>query len=233
MNKKTQSGSIHLIAIVIVAVVFIGTIGFIFWRNSVQQSKMNDPTTADTHTPIPTNIIKKADQIVISMVGNEFFNKNITVNQSRSEYIPAQEDCIKGLSECSEFQKKAYYTIIYDFSIPEKTFIKNEMMSVIVDNKGNYIAEAETYGIPNCVQEPSECVFSIDKEKAIEIADGAGLEKGESDWSASFTWSTIGYVWNVKNYFSKYNGQTVMIDANTGELIGDIDNWSISIDRNL
>lgn len=53
MNKKqSQSGSIHLIIVIVLVVTLIGALGFIFWQNFMQPktSDTNSSTTASTAT---------------------------------------------------------------------------------------------------------------------------------------------------------------------------------------
>lgn len=61
----------------------------------------------------------------------------------------------------------------------------------------------------------------ISKESAIKIAFEAGLAKGIDEWRAELNWQAgkiNNYVWSVSNSLSKYNGQTVLINASNGKV---------------
>ncbi len=61
----------------------------------------------------------------------------------------------------------------------------------------------------------------ISKESAIKIAAEAGLAKGIAEWKAELNWQAgkiNNYVWSITNTLSKYNGQTVLINASNGKV---------------
>lgn len=63
MNKKTQSGFVHLIIIIVLAVALIGALGFVYWQNFMQP-KVSDTTdttiTADTAVLLDKSITENA-----------------------------------------------------------------------------------------------------------------------------------------------------------------------------
>jgi len=60
----------------------------------------------------------------------------------------------------------------------------------------------------------------ISKESAIKIAFEAGLAKGIDEWKVELNWwdKENNYFWSVSNTLSKYNGQTVLINASNGKV---------------
>lgn len=177
---------------------------------------------------IPDSIIEKSNQFIISKVGQEFFNNYMSINKELTRYIPANLHCIKNLSYCADYLLAPNYFMVYSLKIPNKPYA-NVSISFSVDKNGNIIAGSQQ-GLPDCVSKPSECEFLIDENDAIKIARNAGLEEGISDWKTSFHWAygnPGSYVWTVQNYLSSNNGKIVMIDANSGDIIGGIGGWDV------
>ncbi len=179
-------------------------------------------SAAPEEQPIPDSIVNKSNQFIISKVGQEFFNNYITLNSELSKYYPPEESCIKNPSYCADYLQKPYYFMVYSFKIPEKPYV-DELLELAVDTEGNIIAEREATGTPNCVSNPNECLFSIDEAEAIQIAKNAGLEGEMADWETSFYW--IGgdiktYAWSIQNTTTPTSGEVVLINANSGEIIG-------------
>jgi hypothetical protein len=159
-------------------------------------------------------------------VGQDFFNKYIKIDYDQSKYHP----------EGAAFSQRPYYLMVYSFKMPEKPFI-DELMDFAVDTDGDVILERDVMGIPDGINNPTECIFPIDEAEAIQIAKNAGLEDGITDWETSFHWAGGAfktYVWTVENtlaatpYGQDYSasGKVVVIDANSGE-VKDTSVWAI------
>ncbi|MFA6995561.1 MAG: DUF5667 domain-containing protein [Patescibacteria group bacterium] len=61
----------------------------------------------------------------------------------------------------------------------------------------------------------------ISKDQALEIAKKSGLAKGTKEWTAGLYWyygKINNYVWAISNNLSEFNGQTVIINAKSGEV---------------
>lgn len=184
----------------------------------------------EDQTPIPVTIIEKSNQFIISRVGEDFF-KNISLDRSKTEHYEADGYCVKNPDSCSDYLRKPYYLMVYSLKIPNKPFI-DELIEFVVDDNGDVINEREASGIPNCIKSPIECDFPIDEERALFIAQEAGLEKGSESWKADFCWGDETYVWNVQNILPEKKqgsvfagGKSVVIDANTGQAIT-VGEWS-------
>ena len=214
--------------ILVIAVVILIAIGSYFVL--VKKPILTKP---ETRTQIPSPIIEKSNQVIISQVGNDFFEKYISLNKPSSKHYEADNYCIKNPSSCSKFLQKPHYLMVYTLKISEKPFV-NGTIEFAVDDNGDLITERGTSGIPSCLKKPIECDFSIDEAKAITIAQGAGLEKGIKNWKTSFNWyagDLKKYVWTVQNTLSEdkregsSGGKAMVIDANTGKVI-EITGWS-------
>ncbi|MBI2832587.1 MAG: hypothetical protein HYX79_10070 [Chloroflexi bacterium] len=180
------------------------------------------PTTTpklEPKLPIPDFIIEKSNQYVISKVGSEYFSRYITFNPPKSRYFEA----MKG-SNISAYLRNSHFYMVYTFRIPDKPFV-DELISFAVDVNGNVVNEPG--GIPDRLKDPQEGEFPIDEREAIKIAMSEGLQAGIADWKTSFHWYAGDfktYVWTVQNtlYESRFsaNGRTVVIDANSGTVLG-------------
>ena len=158
---------------------------------------------------IPDNIIEESNQFIISKTGEEFFNKNISLNESKTAKLDNG------------------YKMIYDFRISGKEYV-NEEISFMVDSLGNILDEEEIKGIPDCKN--NNCDFSIDESGAKQIAEKNNFEKGIKDWKTDFVWNEeySKYVWAIQSTTFEDNGtqgyrgggEVIFIDASTGEVLG-------------
>ncbi len=159
---------------------------------------------------VPENILRKADNFVMSKTGEEFFKKNIRFDSLRSRKI------------------KEGYFIRYNYTRKEYPFV-NEPVYFTVDSTGKPLKKNGIVGIPNCIFNPENCVYNIDETKAIEIAQKEGLAKGVKKWSVSFRWSPKlkRYVWHIistthefgKGKHYKAEGMEMMIAPTNGEVL--------------
>jgi hypothetical protein len=177
---------------------------------------------------IPSSIVEKSNQFIISKVGQDFFDKYIGIDYNRSKYYTPDEFVITNPEDCADYLQRPYYLMVYSFKMPEKPFV-HELMEFAVDTDGDVILERDVMGIPDGINNPTECIFPIDEAKAIQIAKYAGLEDGITDWETSFHWCAGDlktYVWTVQNTLSatpygqdySASGKGVTIDANSGEI---------------
>jgi hypothetical protein len=212
-------------SILFVLSLYLGAGCFLHAQPNTEQGAASQESIK-TRTSVPDSIIEKANQFIIARVGDDFFSKYISFNDSLSRYCPVPEFFIKNPGHRAAYLLKPFYSMVYSLKIPEKPFV-NELMDCALDTNGNVIYEREP-SIPNCLREPTECDFPIDEKKAIEIAKNAGLEAGIRDWETSFHWyygDVKSFVWTVTNMLSENrqdgssHGKTMVIDANTGKVI--------------
>ncbi len=186
-------------------------------------SKPTEPNRWDEgpvvqETGIPDFIIAKSDSFIISKVGPTYFADYIIFDSVRSRYYPPDSFCISHPSSCSNYLRYPNYLMVYTFKIPEKPWI-DELIEFAVDSVGNIIAERSPYGIPECLSNPSCCIFGIDSSMAVNLAKQSGLEDGIKPWQASFYWfgGTINkYVWCITNYLTEFSGECLILDSNSG-----------------
>lgn len=169
-------------------------------------------------TDIPTYIFKKANKFISSKTGESFFENYIK---------PDLDKCIK---------LKDGYFLSYKLYMPEKPFVEGEIRFT-VDTLGNVNQNLEIFGIPECVQNPSDCKFTIDEKSARLIAKQNGLEKGIKDWKCTFIYDPAfgKYVWNINSTLTenegefgyRASGQEMIIDCSSGKVLA-IKDWKIN-----
>lgn len=167
---------------------------------------------------IPPDILEKSNQFIISLTGEDFFNKYISPDLTKSNEVSIG------------------YFLAYKFSMPEKPFV-NGSIRFTVDSLGNVLQNTEISGIPNCIQSPEECEFIIDEELAAGIAKENNFDEGIKEWSKNFIWSSVykKYVWqilstlreSVGEFGYRGNGKEMIIDPNTGEILA-LNDWRIN-----
>jgi hypothetical protein len=166
---------------------------------------------------IPEQLQVKAEEFIISKTGEAFFDKNIQPDFKKTIKI------------------NDGYLMVYNFFIPDK-----EIEGVIrfsIDTLGNVNRDKEIVGIPDCKLNPGDCLFSISKKEAVNIAASSGLDKGVKEWNVKFTWNMTHnkYLWDITstlkeskgNGFHRAAGKTLLIDPNSGEII-DTNQWQIN-----
>jgi hypothetical protein len=157
---------------------------------------------------ISEEYVQNSDTFIISRTGEKFFQNYISLNCSKTTKI------------------KNGYLMVYDFRIPGKNFV-NEEITFLIDSTGNLMTGREIIGIPDCLN--SDCDFRIDENKAKQIAAENKLEKGIKEWKIEFLWDDNykKYVWSVQSTSSKGSGsqgyrgtgKIMFIDALTGSVI--------------
>jgi len=92
MTKKTQSGSAHLIIIIALAVVLIGTLGFVFWQNfmqpktvSVQNNKTDTTIKTDTTLTTQPPVVDKNTLELTTWGIKGIYNGTHTIGYSMSD----------------------------------------------------------------------------------------------------------------------------------------------------
>lgn len=193
------------------------------------QIKISDPQAIPV---ISDSIINKANSYIISKVGEQFFNSHIKYDSEKSRFSQADSFCIKNPSSCAEFLLKPHYYLVYSFRISENEFV-DEMIEFITDSLGNVVSSREAFGIPQCPDNNCWDNFTlINRDDAISIAKSSGFEDGINEWSVKFHFyagTYNNYVWQINNtiYQSDFEsgGQSIMIEANNGEIIEAL-NWT-------
>ncbi len=175
------------------------------------------PCSKNEDAQIPLDVLKKADQFIISKTGDEFFKKYITADFFQSKHIEPN------------------YLMVYKFYMPEKSFV-DEVIRFTVDSTGKVLNQFEVVGIPNCNSNSNDCEFVVDDKIAKQIATDYGLPKGIKDWKVDFVWEAKynKYVWHLfstlkesKGDFGyRADGEQIVIDPNNASVIYQ-DSWQI------
>lgn len=168
-------------------------------------------------TEVPETVLQAANDYIIAQTGNEFFNKYITPDFKRTNFV------------------KPNYHLVYRFIMPEKSYV-NEVITFTMSEDGKINSEFDVAGIPNCFERSGSCDFNIDEEKAIKIAKDNGLEKGINDWKTGFIWNSEMnmYVWHILSTTAETkagdeyrgSGHEILIDPNSGSVLSK-DEWHI------
>lgn len=167
---------------------------------------------------VPDEVLQKANSYIISVTGEEFFDKYIKPDFFRTKHTAP------------------YYEMAYRFFMPEKPYV-DATITFTVDSVGNVMEDRDIIGIPRCRYFPQECDFAIDKETALQIAEGNGLEKGIKDWKVGFLWNPEmeKYVWHILSTLDEMegemgyrgNGKEMLIDPVTGEVLA-LNDWRVN-----
>ena len=176
------------------------------------------PCSEQEESQIPLEVLKKADQFIISKTGNDFLKKYITADFSQSKHITPN------------------YLMVYKLYMPEKSFV-DELIRFTVDSTGKILTQYEIVGIPDCNVNPMDCDFVVDEKIAKQIANEYGLPKGIKDWKIDFVWDSKynKYVWEIlstikenksEDYY-RLEGEKIIIDANNSKVLSK-DSWKIN-----
>jgi hypothetical protein len=191
-------------------------------HSNVTASEATPTLSTSQTTTIPSSVVARANLFVISQVGEDRFQKYISLDTLGTRYIEPQAAGVP--TPGSAYLQRPYYLMAYSLQIPDKPFVEGKIVFA-VDIEGNFIREREPEGIPNPLK-PGEWDFPIDEQAATGIARNAGLEAGIRDWKTSFHWFAADfktYVWTVESTTwasaSGAGGRTVMIDANDGTVM--------------
>jgi len=167
---------------------------------------------------IPSDVLKEADQFIVSKTGDEFFKKYIIADFSQSKHIAPD------------------YLMVYKLYMPEKPFV-DELIRFTVDSMEKVLTQYEVVGIPDCNANPMDCDFVVDEKIARQIATEQGLPKGIKDWKADFILEGKHnkYVWQLLSTTRESKGEAgyrgegekIIIDANDASVIVK-DTWKIN-----
>lgn len=166
---------------------------------------------------IPEKIKEKVDNYIAGRTGEEFFLKNVSLNETASFF-----DSVK-------------YYWVYDISMPGKEWVTGKI-DLFTDSLGNIDRLMEINGIPDCGMNPQGCTFDTTPYAAIEIAKKEGLKPGIKEWSQKFLWNAKfnRYVWQIISTLQESqgsqgfrgSGEEIIIDASTGEKL-DFTEWKV------
>jgi hypothetical protein len=159
---------------------------------------------------IPPKIMTKANNYLKNKMTKKFFNKYVTLDSLNTK------------------RSNSGYWFQYKLYIPEKPFVKGGI-SFKIDSLGK-IDEEHAYGVHDIKSDPIKGEFNIDEAKAEQIAKEARLEPGIYKWGFLFYWDKDYklYAWHVSNTLESIrctgegktgNGNTIIIDANTGQIL--------------
>jgi hypothetical protein len=166
---------------------------------------------------LPQLIITSAEDYIKCKTGEDYFQKFIQFDSINSKKI------------------NSFYEVHFTLNDREKEFI-NEVIKFYVTEMGTIDESKEITGIPNCKANPSEGIFNLDENGAIEAASSYGLKEGIKDWKVNFEWTNEfnRYTWHLLSTYKEFggennykaNGEEIFINPFDGSLIAKRE-WSI------
>lgn len=161
---------------------------------------------------VPDFIFNKVGEFIASKTGDKFYKNN---------FFP---DFVKSKALDNKFE------VHFNFRMLNYAFVDNDVW-MITDSTGKVLTEFGVSGVPNCIADPGECTFNIDREKAIEIACANGMVDGITELKSLFKWDAKydKYVWHILNVLTeigdpktemyKASGDEMIIDSFSGKVI--------------
>ena len=182
--------------------------------------------STDDSGDIPDTILDAAARHLSSRVGDEFYLAYLRFDRHASRLVGARDESV--FSENSDKRlAKAHYVLVFEFRMPQHGFVDHRMTCITYAD-GSLL---DFQAVPDCVNDPKECRFPIDEEKATQIAVEEGLEAGITEWELTFFWHDHHqtYLWNVSNTITdtadRGTGHNVAIDANSGAVYYPATSW--------
>lgn len=183
---------------------------------------------------IPAKVKQKADSIINSTLGTEYFNKTTFNCESSLIHVTNPDhfilnDCrpLEEINKRKKNKKKSgsglkmnSYALKYQLTLMPNSNYKFEIR---IDQTLKLNREVN---LPNCLNTKA-CDIKIDSLAAIDLAIKSGLEKGLGIYNDGLTYDieTQTFQWKIKNHLKQGpdKGELIYIDAVTGQRISDKD----------
>jgi len=172
--------------------------------------------SSQEETMVPKEVLSKANDFIRLRTGNDFFEKYISPDFTRTKFTPP------------------YYFLTYRLIMSDKPYV-NTVIQFSIDSAGNVIKDRDIIGIPNC--QDGGCIFNITEDQAVKIAKESGLEKGIKPWKTGFLWDSNlkQYTWHILSTSTESqgtggfrgNGKEIIIDPNSG-LVLEMNDWHVN-----
>ena len=192
-----------------------------------------------------TKMKAQVDSIIIGIVGQNNFDKNISFNEYRSNCFLYTGNKYVGSSgyynKLVEFTPNQY-VLWYDLDLVKGNFIDDRIsVRVLIDSGYTKISIS---GLPNCFTDTTSCSKYLTIDDAKNIAVKAEFAKGLTNWQTRFGWEKKGilylrndsvkilldqgyYSWTVSNVLLikspepclNGDGEMLEIDAITGAIL--------------
>lgn len=165
--------------------------------------------------PAPDSIVAISENHLKDHFGQDYFKRyfqfRVSVIFSENEYM---------LNLGYKYKVSFYYQIsIDDFN----TWL---IASTYHDSAGQILTDE---GVVDRMSDPTLGMpFQIDDEEAVAIAKENNFMSGYFPWHVNFRFDSnrIRYVWLIKNQTERFSGSSILIDANTGNIVNE-DHWFI------
>jgi len=192
-------------------------------------------------------MVDMAERLMISRVGQEFFDRYfsfsvlqlhdqrtvidvVTWNNVKAVYSGTGQN-LKSISTANaaiprtRYRYNARPPVWYQVSWQLWLDVAHASVSLDIDPEGQMLNDPATLRIPDCVNDPSECVFLIRRDDAIAIAKDVGVLDEDCPFSTHFMWwhEQPTFVWVCQTYYEPLYlvglRPTVVIDANSGDVL--------------
>lgn len=204
MKSKTpqnQAPGVTILGIIILLLVVITTltIGGIARYYVGKTASQKAPASRE-------QVIKAADNYLISKVGQEKFKQYYTFEQNRSGF--------------TDPETSKYDFVAYHFS-PWKEVTDYDDIIMVQINRFDLLA-AQADAVPNCIKKEDLCSFKVDKSTALGIAKNNGLGS-----DTFLSWNNNGNKFAQKNSLpfvlvasSCQSSKSIFIDYRNGKVLG-------------
>lgn len=196
---------------------------------------------------VPCEMVAMAERLMIARVGQEFFDRYfsfrvlqlqdqrtlidvVTWNNVKAVYrgdgpnamrVSTTNTAVPGTMYRYNARPPVWYQVTWELWLD----VASASITLDVDPEGRMLNDPATLRIPDCVNDPSECVFLIGKDDAIAIARDVGVLDENCPFYANFMWwhEAPTFVWVCQQDYEPLPlvgpRPTVVIDANSGEIL--------------
>jgi hypothetical protein len=182
---------------------------------------------------VPCEVIDLAGNALTARVGVDFFARyvhfySLMLNDDRGVIVTGGE--IKGDSTRKVVQYRfgarpeVWYEVVWELRLEvSRTYVHMD-----IDPEGHMLNDPKTLRVPDCVNNPGECVFPIGKDDSLAIARTSGFFPVSAhlmtdfrwfDEFATFAWSVVAHVEQDKYPMERYPEPNMVVDANSGEIL--------------
>jgi hypothetical protein len=184
---------------------------------------------------VPCEIFELAEKSMIARVGETFYAKSVQFrylelkdNRGVIEHVAwGQIRNISGVSQSPQtppytrprysVRPEVWYRVSWDLDLG----VTRTTVSMDIDPEGRMLNDPSRIDIPDCVRNPGECEFPIERDDALAIARrAAGCDETEY-LSHHFWWSEQyrTFAWVCSKSSDSSPRITVIVDANSGDVL--------------
>jgi hypothetical protein len=185
---------------------------------------------------VPCEVIDLAGKALTARVGADFFSRyvyfhSLIMNDDRGVISSVTWGEVRGDSVKRMVphrfgaRPEVWYQVGWELRLEE---VSRTYVSMDIDPEGHILNDPTTLRIPDCVNDPGECVFPIGQDDVLSIARTSGFFPVSAhlmtdfrwfDEFATFAWSVVAHVEQDKYPMERYPEPNMVVDANSGEIL--------------